>query len=155
MFWCFNRFILTKSFGISPVDHQLAAVTYNGCSIILWGISRHPNYIDLKLCFCILRDLHWLTGAVHIWLERWCWPSRPSMELHTSTSKHWSDRMREPSTSLHYISGLACTPITDSKQRSNSKVTTLLCSGASVVEWTPDQCQDGVVACHLPLKTQD
>ena len=48
-------------------------------------------------------------------------------------------RPRPPSVStmLHYISWTTGNAITESKQRWLSKVTTPLCSGASVVEWTP------------------
>ena len=39
--------------------------------------------------------------------KQWCWPSRPSMELHPSASKHWSDHMpqREHFTLLHQLAG--------------------------------------------------
>ena len=32
---------------------------------------------------------------------------------------------------------------------------TLLCFGTSVVEQTPDQCQDSGITLHLPQKNQD
>ena len=35
----------------------------------------------------------------------------------------------------------------------HSKVATLLCFGTSVVEWTPDQCQNRGTTLHLPPKT--
>ena len=37
--------------------------------------------------------------------RRWCWPSRPSTELHPSTSKHWSDHapQREHFAHLHQL----------------------------------------------------
>ena len=58
--------------------------------------------------------------------------------------------------SLHYISWLAGTAIAESKQRSlSAEVMTLLCSGAPVVEQSPDQCQDSRVTRHLSQKTQD
>ena len=67
--------------------------------------------------------------------KRWYRPSMLSMELHPSTSKHWSDHTprREHFISLHYINWPAGTGITESKQRSLSEVATLLCSGTSVV----------------------
>ena len=85
--------------------------------------------------------------------RRWCWPSRLSAELHPSTSKHWSDHMpqSEHFALLHQPAG---TPITESKQSLLTKVATL-CFGTSVVEWTPDQCQNSRVTLHLLHKTQD
>ena len=59
------------------------------------------------------------------------------------------------STSLYYISWLAGTAITVSKKILLCEVTTLLCSEASVVEWTHDQCQDSGITHNLPQKTQD
>ena len=35
-----------------------------------------------------------------------------------------------------------------------SEVTTRLCFGTSVVDQTPDQCQDSGITLHLPQKTQ-
>ena len=82
--------------------------------------------------------------------RRWCWPSRLSMELHPSSSKHWSDHTPHAPTSalLYYISWPAGTA-------SLSAVATLLCFGTSVVERTPDQCQDSGITRHLLKKTQD
>ncbi|XP_030286092.1 tripartite motif-containing protein 40-like [Sparus aurata] len=57
------------------------------------------------------------------------------------TSPLYLQTLRE-STSRIYIRWPAGTPIADSKQSPLSKVATLLCFGTSVVERTPDQCQD-------------
>ena len=57
------------------------------------------------------------------------------------------------STLLIYISWLAGTPIAESKQSPLSELVTLLCFGTSVVERTPDQCQDSGITQHLPQKT--
>ena len=59
------------------------------------------------------------------------------------------------STSLLYSSWPAGTVIAEGKQRSLSKVTSLFYPGASVVERTPDQCQDRRITRHLLQKTQD
>ena len=59
------------------------------------------------------------------------------------------------STSLHYIRWPAGNGITESKQSSLSEAATLLCSGTSAVDQTPDQCQDNRVTRHLPQKTHD
>ena len=45
------------------------------------------------------------------------------------------------------------TAIAESKQSLLSEVRALLCFCASVVEWTPDHCQDSRVTRHLPQKT--
>ena len=58
------------------------------------------------------------------------------------------------STSLYYISWPAGTAIAESKQSLLSKVSPLLCSGSSVVEWSPDQCHYSRITHHLTQKTQ-
>ena len=59
------------------------------------------------------------------------------------------------STSLFCISGPAGSAIAESKPRSLSRVTTLLCSGASVEERAPDQRQNSRVALCLQQETPD
>ena len=60
------------------------------------------------------------------------------------------------STSLIYTSWPTGSRIAESKQSLLSEVSmTLLCFGTSVVEGTPDQCQDSGITLHLLQKTQD
>ena len=117
-------------------------------------ITRGSYLVQLQLpILCVLHQLHISSLCVKVlfrctmndtsYSRWWCWPSRPSTELHPSTSKHWSDHAPQ------------CEHIAESKQGSLSKVTTLLCSCTLVVERTPDQCQDGRTTRHLPQKTQD
>ena len=60
-----------------------------------------------------------------------------------------------PARALCSISWPAGTPIAESKQSPLSKVTTLLCFGTSVVEWTSDQSQDSRITPHVLQNTQD
>ena len=78
--------------------------------------------------------------------DNWRCPFKCSMMLRSDDCGGESMTVR-----VTHISWPAGTVITESKQRSLSKVTTLLCSGASVVEWTPDQCQDSWVTRHSHL----
>ena len=73
--------------------------------------------------------------------RHWCWPSRPSMELHLSTSKHCSDQtpQLEHFALLHQLAGWYRHRWEQTKP---SRLATLLCSGTSWVERTPDQCLD-------------
>ena len=51
--------------------------------------------------------------------------------------------------------GRLALPSFKSEQSPLSEVATLLCFGTSVVEQTPDQCQDSRITYHLLKKTQD
>ena len=87
--------------------------------------------------------------------RNWCWPSRPSTEQHPSTSKHWSYHtpQLEHFAPLHQLAGWyrhLWEQIKVAQQSQNA-----LCFGTSVVEQTPDQCQDSRVTLHLLQKTQD
>ena len=86
--------------------------------------------------------------------RQWYWPSKLSTELHPSTSKHWSDDTHQHKhfTPLHQLAVWHC------HSWEQTKVAQLghdSCSGPSVVEHTPNWCQDSRVTCHLWQKTQD
>ena len=104
-------------------------------------IFIHPNSP-------ILRNLHWLPVAA-------CRMMLLAFKAVNGTARiylqHWSDHapQREHLAPLHQLAGWY------RHRWKQTKVTTLLCSGASVVEWTPDWCQDSRVTCHPPQKTQD
>ena len=60
-----------------------------------------------------------------------------------------------PSTLVYYVSWPARTAIAESKQSSLSEVGAPLCFGTSVVERTPDQCQDSGITRHPRQQTQE
>ena len=70
--------------------------------------------------------------------RQWYWPPNTGQTIRPITS-----------TLLYYISWPDGTAVTESKPRLLSKATTLLRSGASGVERTPNQCQDSRVTRHL------
>ena len=81
----------------------------------------------------------------------WFWPSRPSMELHPSTSKHWSDQTpwREHYAPLHQLAGWYCYHWEQTKvaQRSHNILLFWCCCGGTS-SW-PVSGQQGM------WKTQD
>ena len=128
------------------VISRLAELPASDCTIaacLVYNLAKLPSDSPSSMTS---------TGFLLRW---WCWPLRLAMELHPSTSKHWSDHMSQESTSLFHISWPAGTSITQSNQWPLSKDATLLCFGTSVVEQTTDQCQDSAINLHLPQKTQD
>ena len=72
------------------------------------------------------------------------------------TSKHWF-RPHAPARALRSSMSAVqlVPPIAESKQSPLTQVTTIFCFGTSVVEWTPDQCQDSGITLHLPKMTQN
>ena len=84
-----------------------------------------------------------LRPASNSWWQ--CWPSRPPAKLYPSTFKHWSDHRPQRLALLHQLTNWCC------KQNLLSEVANLLCSGASVVEWTPDHCHDSGICTFMRL----
>ena len=127
--------LLDRALVISRLDH---------CITRSWlDLTTPTNNSQFSHVTPLLRDLHWAScsvlhpiqddGTAPVYLQTLVRPHAPARALRSTTS---ADRPVPPSL------------------RAN-KVATLLCSGTSVVERTPDRCQDSRATRHLPQKTQD
>ena len=110
---------------------QTTMVSVRGRSRLATGLSWRE---------AVLRD----SGSILIWLQ-WSFlmNSCPRMDLSVTVNPR-RQSVLHPAPYRHRW-----------EQRSLSQITTVLCSGASVVEQTPDQRQDSRVGRHIPQKTQD
>ena len=133
--------LLTSATKLLQCTQNAAALVFNPPKMS--HVTPPPPWLPLASCcspHTIQDDGTGLQG-----LQRNCTDVTPNTGLTTCP---------RASTSLHIINWPAGTAITENKQKSLSKVKTLLCSGHSVVTWTPDQCQDDRVTRHLS-KTED
>ena len=89
-------------------------------------------------CDLLLCDLHWLPVAARIRLKK--------MVLAFNAVNR---------TAPIYLQTLVRLHAPARKQSSLGEVVTLLCSGTSVVEQTPDQCQESRMTLNLLQKTQN
>ena len=129
-----------------PVSVKPLQCIQNAAALLVFNLPKFSHMTPF------LHDLHWLPVAdvILFKMEGLVFKAingTAPMYLQTLVRPHTPGM----STSLNYISWPAGTLITESKQRSLSEMTTLLCSGASVLEPTPNQCQDS----HLLQKTRD
>ena len=142
--------LLVQALVISRLDYC------NSLSVGLPASATKPSQLIQNTAVCLvfnlpkfshvtpfLRDFHWLPVAVHIQF---------TMMVLAPQGRQWNSTHLPPSTGqttrpsvstwLQFISWLAGTAIAESKQRSLSKIKTVLVA--------PDHCQDNRVTSHLP-----
>ena len=101
-------------------------------SVYDWTVAANPdccsmpNFQSIQILPChpppLWPPLASCCSLHPIW--RWCLPSRPSMELHLSTSKHWSDHTSqcEQFALLHQLAGWYCDRLEQTKIASDLMV---------------------------------
>ena len=131
--YCNSLLAGLPAFATKPLQH-----IQNSAAPLFFSLLKFSHVTPL---FC---DLHWLPVAASIQFKNIQGHKQNCTRLPLNTGQ--TTRPSE-STLLHYISWPA--------GAHHWEQIALLCSGASVVERTPDQCQDSRVTHHLPQKTQD